>query len=86
MLHHLAGDTLQIANLVYYNCQPLEGGNKSQISCNDISGAYLNFDFLISQSKPMVWNLKKNLINILFEWPKHEKKYAKMKAKKIPLA
>ena len=28
MLHHLAGATIQVANLVNYNCHPLEDGNK----------------------------------------------------------
>ena len=28
MLHHLAGATIQIANLVKYSCHPLKDGNK----------------------------------------------------------
>ena len=37
MLHHLAGATIQIANLVNYNCHPLEDGNKVQLNiCNSI--------------------------------------------------
>ena len=27
MLHHLAGATIQVANLVNYNCHPLDDGN-----------------------------------------------------------
>ena len=28
MEHHLAGATIQVENLVNYNCHPLEDGNK----------------------------------------------------------
>ena len=28
MLHHLAGATIQVANLFNYNCHPQENGNK----------------------------------------------------------
>ena len=32
MLHRLAGATIQIANLVNYNCHPLEDGNQCEVS------------------------------------------------------
>ena len=32
MLHHLAGATIQIANLFNYNCHPLEDGKKANVT------------------------------------------------------
>ena len=38
MLHHLAGATLQVANLFNYNCHPLEDGKKF---------VWLNYDLIV---------------------------------------
>ena len=35
MLHHLAGATIQVANLVNYCCNPPEDGNNSSIDAID---------------------------------------------------
>ena len=35
MLHHLAGATIQIANLFNYNCHPLEDGKKANVRLTD---------------------------------------------------
>ena len=36
MLNHLAGATIQLANLVNYNCHPLEDGNY-QVSSENVT-------------------------------------------------
>ena len=47
MLHHLAGATIQVANLVIYNCDPLEDGTKMYLNCTCWSVFYL-LNFKIS--------------------------------------
>ena len=37
MLHQLAGATIQIANLVNYNCHPLQDGNNTKLSIRKVS-------------------------------------------------
>ena len=34
IIHHLAGAIIQVANLVIYNCHPLEDGNSREILQN----------------------------------------------------
>ena len=34
MLHHIAGATIQVANLVTYNCHPLEAIRFASLSCS----------------------------------------------------
>ena len=34
LLHHLAGATIQVADLVNYNCHPQEGGNYNNVLYN----------------------------------------------------
>ena len=41
MLHHSAGATIQIANLVHYNCHPQVDGNERQIKYKQVFSLFI---------------------------------------------
>ena len=61
MLHHLAGTTIQVANLVIYNCHPQEDGiNMNSITIHNVK--YFNiflsastYVFVLAKSNKEQW-------------------------------
>ena len=55
MLHHLAGATIQVANLVNYNCHPQEDGNQAEILYKALANMEIQISSNSISSRTIVW-------------------------------